>query len=153
MATETMNWMVVPIYARAAMDREETGVSDLSVAASKIKNNIIQGLPLEPVGGIPIKYVPNYQQWHEAYEAVGMDVFAEEWVKMDELRRKLWEPLYQLFHMKKFDEMVEIMDNPPTDAALKKWPDDWDGLRPARSEEGWVDPDAPAEGEEAGEDE
>ena len=142
MATETLNFMVVPIYARAAMDREETGVSDLSVAASKIKNNIIQGLPLEPVGGIPIQYVPNYKQWHEAYEAVGMDVFAEEWVKMDELRRKLWQPLYQLFHLKKFDEMVEIMDNPPTDEALKKWPKDWDGVRPARSEEGWEDPDA-----------
>lgn len=132
--TETMNFLVVPIYARAAMDREETGVSDLSVAASKIKNNIVQGLPLDPVGGIPLKYVPNYQDWHKAYETVGVDEFGKEWAKMNALRKKLWKPLSQLFTLKKFDGMVEIMDNPPTDAALKAWPEDWDGVRPAESE-------------------
>lgn len=137
---ETMNHLVVAIYARAAMDREETGVSDLSIAASKIKNNIVQGLPLDPVSGIPVEYVPNYQQWHEALEIVGADVFWKEWAEMNELRRKLWEPLYQLFDMQKYDEMVEIMDNPPTDAAIKKWPDNWDGVRPAKSEEGYVAP-------------
>lgn len=141
MSVETMNHLVVPIYARAAMDREETGTSDLSVAESKIRNNIVQGLPLNPVGGIPLEYVPNYQQWHEAYETVGADKFGAEWTKMNELRRKLWEPMYQLFQLQKFDEMVEIMENPPTDAALKKWPDDWDGVRPAPCEEGYVAPE------------
>lgn len=138
---ETMNSLVVAIYARAAMDREETGVSDLSVAASKIKNNIVQGLPLDPVGGIPLKYVPDWDGWHQAYETIGNDKFAEEWVGMDDLRRKLWEPLYQLWDMKNYDGMVEIMDNPPTPAAIKNWPNHWDGVRPARSEEGWVDPE------------
>lgn len=141
MATETMNNLVVAIYARAAMDREETGMSDLNRAADKIKNNIVQGLPLDPVGGIPLEYVPSYPQWHEAMEAVGEEVFWKEWAAMNALRKKLWEPLYQLFQLKKFDEMVEIMDNPPTDAALKGWPNDWDGVRPAKSEEGYVAPD------------
>ena len=143
---ETMNNLVVAIYARAAMDREETGVSDLSVAESKIKNNIVQGLPLDPVGGIPLEYVPDYQNWHTAYETVGAETFGEEWAKMNALRKKLWEPLYQLFGMKKFDEMVEIMDNPPTDAALDKWPKNWDGVRPAKSELP-KEPEAPEEGE------
>ena len=141
MSVETMNHLVVPIYARAAMDREETGTSDLSVAASKIKNNIVQCLPLDPVGGIPLEYVPNYRDWNAALNQVGADVFWKEWAEMNELRRKLWEPLYQLFQLKKFDEMVEIMDNPPTDAALKDWPNDWDGVRPAKSEL----PDEPSE--------
>lgn len=65
---------------------------------------------------------------------------------MNALRKKLWEPLYQLFGMKKFDEMVEIMDNPPTDAALDKWPKNWDGVRPAKSELP-KEPEAPEEGE------
>ena len=120
---ETMNNLVVPIYARAAMDREETGVSDLSVAASKIKNNIVQGLPLDPVGGIPIKYVPNYQQWNQALNQVGADVFWKEWAEMNDMRRKLWKPLSQLWSLKRYDDMVYIMDNPPSDAALKDWPD------------------------------
>ena len=131
---ETMNNLVVAIYVRAAMDREETGVSDLSVAESKIKNNIVQGLPLDPVGGIPLEYVPDYQNWHTAYETVGAETFGEEWAKMNALRKKLWEPLYQLFDMKKYDGMVEIMENPPADEALKNWPNDWNGVRPAKSE-------------------
>lgn len=146
MSVETMNHLVVPIYARAAMDREETGTSDLSAAASKIRNNIRHGLPLDPVGGIPLKYVPDYKAWKQAEETVGTDVFAAEWTRMNDLRRKLWEPLYQLFQLKKFDEMVEIMDNPPTDGALKNWPNDWDGVRPAKSEL----PDEPQEPVEDG---
>lgn len=146
---ETMNTLVVAIYARAAMDREETGTSDLSVAASKIRNNIVQGLPLDPVGGIPLEYVPDYQNWHTAYETAGAETFGEEWAKMNALRKKLWEPLYQLFGMKKFDEMVEIMDNPPTDEALKNWPNDWDGVRPAESELP-KEPETPEEETEGG---
>lgn len=144
MAVETMNNLVVPIYARAAMDREETGVSDLSVAASKIKNNIVQALPLDPVGGIPLEYVPNYRDWNAALNQVGADVFWKEWAEMNELRRKLWKPLSQLWQLKNFDGMVEIMNNPPTNEALEDWPDDWDGKRPAESEL----PDEPEEGQE-----
>lgn len=139
--TETMNTLIVPIYARANMQRTEMGSSDLSVAASQIKNNIVQGMPLDPVGGIPLEYVPNYRNWNAALNQVGADVFWKEWAKMNALRKKLWEPLYQLWQLKKFDEMVEIMDNPPTDAALKKWPNNWDGVRPAKSEEGYVAPE------------
>lgn len=120
---ETMNNLVVPIYARAAMDREETGVSDLSVAASKIRNNIRHGLPLDPVGDIPLKYVPDYKSWKQAEETVGTDVFASEWTKMNDMRRKLWKPLSQLWSLKRYDDMVYIMDNPPSDEELESWPD------------------------------
>lgn len=123
MSVETMNHLVVPIYARAAMDREETGTSDLSVAASKIRNNIRHGLPLDPVGGIPLKYVPDYKAWKQAEETVGTDVFAAEWTRMNDLRRKLWKPLYQLWGLKDCDGMVALMDNPPSDEELEDWPD------------------------------
>lgn len=142
----TMNHLIVPIYARAQMQRDEMGSSDLSVAASQIRNNIRHGLPLDPVAGIPIEYVPDYAAWKKAEETMGTDEFAKAWAEMNDLRRKLKKPLYQLYNLKNFDGMVEIMDNPPTDAALEDWPDDWDGVRPAKSEL----PDEPDEGEDTG---
>lgn len=132
--TETMNTLVVAIYSRSEMLRDEMGSSDLGIAASQIRNNIRQGLPIDPVRDIPLKYVPDYKAWHQAEETIGTDEFTKQWAAMNDLRRKLWEPLYQLYSLKKFDEMVEIMDNPPTDKALDNWTKGWNGVRPAPCE-------------------
>lgn len=140
---ETMNTLVVAIYARAEMQRDEMGSSYLGIAASQIRNNIRHGLPLDPVADIPLEYVPDYAAWHQVEETIGTEAFAKEWAAMNDLRRKLWKPLYQLYSLNKFDGMVEIMDNPPTDKALDDWPDGWDGVRPAESEL----PDEPIDGE------
>lgn len=109
MSVETMNHLVVAIYARAAMDREETGDGNLSMAESKIKNNIVQGLPLNPVAGIPIEYVPDWDGWHQAYETVGADKFGEEWAAMNKRRKELWKELAKLWDAKDYDGMVQIM--------------------------------------------
>lgn len=104
-----MNELVIAIYARAAMDREETGTSDLGVAASKVRNNIRHGKVVDPVKGIPAKYIPDFAFLH-AYEVkVGADAFAAEWTAMNARRQELYTDLCKLWEAKDYDGMVRIM--------------------------------------------
>ena len=74
-----LNHLVVAIYARAAMDREETGTSDLGVAAAKIRNNIRQGRVVDSVTGIPDLYIPDWTALHNWEKSVGEDAFAQDY--------------------------------------------------------------------------
>lgn len=110
-----LNHLVVAIYARAAMDRQETGVSDLGVSASKVRNNIRHGSAIDPVTGIPTLYMPDWAALHAYEESVGVDVFSAEWTAMNAMRQKLYAPLTGLWESKDYTGMVNLMDNPPVD--------------------------------------
>lgn len=105
-----LNHLVVAIYARAAMDRKETGVSDLGVAASKIRNNIRQGRAVDPVDGIPALYMPDWAALHAYEESIGTDAFTAAWADMDKLRQKLYFALTELWGNNDYTGMVQLMD-------------------------------------------
>ena len=105
-----LNHLVVAIYARAAMDRKETGVSDLGVAASKVRNNIRHGSAIDPVTGIPTLYMPDWAALHAYEESVGADAFAAAWADMDKLRQKLYFALTDLWGNNDYTGMVQLMD-------------------------------------------
>lgn len=105
-----LNHLIVAIYARAAMDRKETGVSDLGVAASKIRNNIRHGKAVDPVEGIPVLYVPDWAALHAYEDSIGTDEFTARWATMNALRQKLYTPLTNLWGSKDYTGMVQLMD-------------------------------------------
>lgn len=105
-----LNELVVAIYARAAMDRKETGVSDLGVAASKIRNNIRHGKAVDPVTGIPALYIPDWAAFHAYEESIGTDEFTARWATMNDLRQTLYTDLCKLWEAKDYDGMVKLMD-------------------------------------------
>ena len=111
-----LNHLVVAIYARAAMDRKETGVSDLGVAASKVRNNIRQGRAVDPVTGIPALYMPDWDALHAYEESIGTDAFAAAWTAMNDTRRDNAAALSVLWGNKDYTGMVNLMDNPSVDA-------------------------------------
>ena len=104
-----LNHLVVAIYARAAMDRKETGTSDLGVAASKVRNNIRHGSAIDPVTGIQTLYMPDWAALHAYEESVGVDVFSAEWTAMNARRQELYTDLCKLWEAKDYDGMVRIM--------------------------------------------
>lgn len=110
-----LNHLVVAIYARAAMDRQETGVSDLGVAASKVRNNIRQGRAVDPVAGIPVLYMPDWAALHAYEESIGTDAFAAAWAAMNDTRRDNAAALSVLWGNKDYTGMVNLMNNPPVD--------------------------------------
>ena len=110
-----LNHLVVAIYARAAMDRNETGTSDLGVASSKIRNNIRHGRAVDPVAGIPALYMPDWAALHAYEESIGTDAFAAAWAAMNALRQKLYADLTGLWNGKDYTGMVNLMNNPPVD--------------------------------------
>lgn len=110
-----LNHLVVAIYARAAMDRKETGVSDLGVAASKVRNNIRQGRAVDPVTGIPALYMPDWDALHAYEESIGADAFAAAWAAMNDTRRDNAAALSVLWGSKDYTGMVALMDNPTVD--------------------------------------
>jgi len=106
-----LNELVVAVYARGAMDRRETGVSDLGVAASKIRNNIRHGRAVDPVEGVPGKYIPDFAFLH-AYEVkVGTDDFAHEWDSMRNAMRDNEIRLSQLWQAGDYTGMVSLMNS------------------------------------------
>lgn len=78
-----LNELVVAIYARGAMDRRETGTSDLGVAAAKIRNNIRHGKAVDSVEGIPSKYIPDFAALQAQEKAMGEDAFVQAWTAMN----------------------------------------------------------------------
>lgn len=104
-----LNHLVVAIYARAAMDRQETGVSDLGVAASKVRNNIRHGSAIDPVTGIPALYMPDWAALHAYEESVGVDAFVAEWAAMNDRRQALYDDLWKLWEARDYDSMVRVM--------------------------------------------
>lgn len=110
-----LNHLVVAIYARAAMDRNETGTSDLGVAASKIRNNIRHGKAVDPVTGIPALYIPDFAALRAYEDSIGTDEFTAQWATMNAMRQKLYAPLTGLWESKDYTGMVNLMDNPPVD--------------------------------------
>ena len=105
-----LNHLVVSIFARAAMDRNETGTSDLGVAASKIRNNIRHGKAVDPVTGIPALYIPDFAALHAYEESIGTDEFTAQWATMNAMRQKLYAPLTGLWESKDYTGMVQLMD-------------------------------------------
>lgn len=105
-----LNHLVVAIYARAAMDRKENGVSDLGVAASKVRNNICHGSAIDPVEGIPALYTPDWAALHAYEESVGEDTFVAEWTEMNDRRRDHAAELSVLWGNKDYVGMVALMD-------------------------------------------
>ena len=106
-----LNHLVVAIYARAAMDRKETGTSDLGIASSKIRNNIRHGSAVDPVAGIPVLYMPDWAALHAYEERLGEDPFAAEWTAMNQRRQALYTDLCKLWEAGDYDGMVRLMDN------------------------------------------
>lgn len=110
-----LNKLVVAIYARAAMDRRESGASDLSVAASKIRNNIRQGRAADPVAGIPAAYVPDFAALRVQAEAMGEDTFARAWTAMNQRRQARYTGLCRLWDAGDYDGMVDLMNEDAAD--------------------------------------
>lgn len=106
-----LNHLIVAIYARAAMDRRETGTSDLGVAASKIRNNIRQGRAVDPVEGVPAKYIPDWTALHNWEESVGEDAFVQAWTAMNARRQELYTDLCKLWEAGDYDDMVRLMNS------------------------------------------
>lgn len=104
-----MNELVVAIFARAAMDRNETGVSDMGVAASKIRNNIRHGKAVDPVTGIPAEYVPDFAYLHAYENQIGTDAFVADWTAMNARRQTLYTDLCKLWNKHDYAGMVRIM--------------------------------------------
>ena len=104
-----LNELVVAIYARAAMDRRETGTSDLSVASSKIRNNIRHGRAVDPVEGIPAKYIPDFAALQAQEKAMGEDAFAQAWTAMNARRQARYTDLCRLWDAGDYDGMVALM--------------------------------------------
>lgn len=104
-----LNHLVVAIYARAAMDRKETGTGNLSWPQSKIKNNIVHGRAVDPVEGIPAEYVPDWAAWQQYYEQVGVDEFVGEWVAMCGRMADVSRELASMWEAKDYDGMVRLM--------------------------------------------
>ena len=104
-----MNELVVSIYAVAADERDRSS-ADLGFAESKVKNNIVQGRAVDPIVGIPAKYVPDWAAWHEHYNEVGADAFVKEWVAMNDRRRAIGMELSNLWMDSDYDGMIRIMD-------------------------------------------
>lgn len=104
-----LNELVVAIFARGAMDRRETGVSDLSVAAAKIRNNIRHGKALDPVEGIPARYVPDFAALQAQEKAMGENAFVRAWTAMNARRQELCTDLCKLWEAGDYDGMVQLM--------------------------------------------
>ena len=104
-----LNELVVAIYARAAMDRRETGTSDLSVAAAKIRNNIRHGRAVDPVEGIPAKYIPDFAALQAQEKAMGEDAFAQAWTAMNARRQARYTDLCRLWDAGDYDGMAALM--------------------------------------------
>ena len=105
-----LNHLVVAIYARAAMDRKETGVSDLGVAASKIRNNIRHGKAVDPVEGTSSKYIPDFAALQAQEKAMGEDAFVQAWTAMNTRRQELYTDLCKLWEAGDYNGMVQLMD-------------------------------------------
>lgn len=114
MSMKTMNPLIVSIFARAAMDRRETGTSDLGMAASKIRNNIRQGRAVDPVAGIPAAYVPDFAALRQKEMAMGEDAFAKAWAEINNRRQKHYGDLCKLWKVKDYDGMIALMDDAET---------------------------------------
>ena len=110
MSMKTMNPLIVSIFARAAMDRRETGASDLGVAAAKIRNNIRQGRAVDPVAGIPAAYVPDFAALGRQEMAMGEDAFARAWAAMNQRCQQRYTGLCRLWEEKDYDGMVALME-------------------------------------------
>lgn len=104
-----LNELVVAIYARGAMDRRETGTSDLGVAASKIRNNIRHGKAVDPVEGIPSKYIPDFAALQAQEKTMGEDAFVQAWTAMNARRQELYTELCKLWEAGEYDHMVRLM--------------------------------------------
>lgn len=104
-----LNELVVAIYARAAMDRRETGTSDLSVAAAKLRNNIRHGRAVDPVAGIPAAYVPDFAALRVQAEAMGEDAFVQAWTAMNARRQARYADLCRLWDAGDYDGMAALM--------------------------------------------
>ena len=110
-----VNTLVVAVYARAAMDRAAAAPTntstDLGVAKTKIKNNIVVGRAVDPVVGIPAEYMPDYAAWNAVHNNMGHDDFIDEWnamcEKIDAIGTKR---LSQMFENKQYDEMIHALD-------------------------------------------
>lgn len=111
-----LNHLVVAIYARAAMDRKETGNGNLSWAESKVKNNIVQGRAVDPVVGIPGEYIPDWAALHKERETVGIDAWTEAWVAMNDLQQKYNVALSSMWDSGDYAGMVNLMNKPPVEA-------------------------------------
>ena len=105
-----LNNLVVAIFARADMDRKETGDGNLSPAESKVKNNIVQGRAVDPVAGIPSKYIPDWAALHEQREAMGADDWTDAWVAMNTRRQRLHVNLSRLWNSGDYAGMVALMN-------------------------------------------
>ena len=104
-----LNELVVAIYARAAMDRRETGTSDLSVAAAKLRNNIRHGRAVDPVAGIPAKYIPDFAALQAQEKAMGEDAFVQAWTAMNARRQARYADLCRLWDAGDYDGMAALM--------------------------------------------
>ena len=104
-----LNELVVAIYARAAMDRRETGTSDLGVAAAKIRNNIRHGKAVDPVEGIPSKYIPDFAALQAQEKAMGEDAFVQAWTAMNARRQARYTDLCRLWDAGDYDGMAALM--------------------------------------------
>ena len=97
-----INKLIVPLYS---MDG-----ADLSVKASKVRNNIRHGREVDPVGDIPAEYRPDFAALHAEAEALGEDAFGALWAQFEHTRRANYEALVELWQAGDYAGMVALMD-------------------------------------------
>ena len=79
-------------------------------SAAKIRNNIRHGKAVDPVEGIPAKYIPDWTALHNREESVGEDSFAQAWTTMNDRRQALYTELTGLWEAGDYDGMVRLMN-------------------------------------------
>ena len=97
-----LNKTIVALYS---MDGQ-----DLSVKASKLRNNIRHGRQEDPVGEIPAAYIPDFAALHAEEAAMGPDAFAAAWADFEARRQEHYDALVDLWEAQDYAGMVTLLD-------------------------------------------
>lgn len=97
-----LNQTIVALYSMEGQD--------LSVKASKLRNNIRHGRAVDPVGDIPVAYIPNFSTLHIEEVEMGPDAFGASWAAFEKRRKKLYNELVDLWENEDYAGMVALLD-------------------------------------------
>ena len=97
-----LNKTIVALYSMEGQD--------LSVKASKLRNNIRHGRMVDPVGDIPAAYVPDFAALHAEEAAMGPDAFGAAWAAFERRRQDCYDALVDRWAAGDYAGMVALLD-------------------------------------------
>lgn len=101
---KNINNLIVPLFAMEG--------PDLSVKAAKLRNNILYGKELDPVGELPAGFMPDFAELHRMETAMGEDAFGALWAEFEHARKVRYKELVKRWGRKDYQGMVDYMDTP-----------------------------------------